>query len=446
MTTHVTTRRGLRSAFTRRTRTTRTIAAGLGTLLVAGAAFGGALGASAAEGDAPEQTALTGYLTTAPVTVPMEYVPSGGSPYYGDFTPDFDTTLGVFKRVEVHAAVRAEGSSTLKGYDASATELHFEPYINASFIAMRGTTMEFHHKFDRFDAPTQTIDVVPGEAAPYAWDVETEFGPLWYTPDAISTTIPLMQFQVSSGIATTDGTGPYGEDRVISGPVTYSVEYSPYAHTEAPTVSLPTCGERQVVIPADSDGIDYTVEYNGDEAIVTASVQEWYTLAPGTETMWILELDDIVQCPTYAYALTVSDEEAIAAQDTVDVFVHVSEVESPKRAAAVVTIETDLGEITPAVLDESGSFYMATLSSEVAGTATVTFSVDGIESEQSEQVVFTAPKVTEPTTPEAPKGNLPATGGTDVPVGPIAAIAGLLALMGSAFLIFGRKNRRETAN
>lgn len=444
MTTHVTTRRGLRSAFTRRTRTTRTIAAGLGTLLVAGAAFGGALGASATEGTASEP--LTGYLTTAPVTVPIEYVPSGGSPYYGRFTPDFDTTLGVFKRVEVQTTARAQGSSTIRGYDATATELSFTPYIGGFIHVFRDNgSSEFYDNYT-FEGPVETIDLVPGEYTPYAWDIEAEFAPVWYTPDASRTTLPQIRIDIASGITSPDGTGPYGGERVISGSVTYSVEYSPYAYTAAPTVSLPTCGERQVVIPADNDGIDYTVDYNGDKAIVTASVQDWYTLAPGAETMWILELDDIVQCPTYAYDLSVSDAEAVATQDTVDVFVHVSEVEGPKRAAAVVTIETDLGEITPAVLDESGSFYTAELTSDVAGTATVTFSVDGIESEQSEQVVFTAPKVTEPTTPDAPKGNLPATGGTDIPAGPIAAIAGLLALMGSAFLIFGRKNRRETAN
>lgn len=225
---------------------------------------------------------------------------------------------------------------------------------------------------------------------------------------------------------------------ILEASVEYTVTYSPWAYTDEPSWR---CSEHGpwLGVP-ESIGVRYDWAWVDNGAVVSATTDEFYAIHPESQTEWAFDFEDA--CPTEPAPpaagvnlnLSVSHNEAVAAVDTVEVYVHaLDEFGNPETDERDVHVQSTFGEVSPVELVEPGVFR-ATLTSAIEGEATVTFTHDDVPGEQTEQVLFTTPVAA----PAGSGASQLATSGLDLPIVPLAAGAGILAL-GAALLFFRRK-------
>lgn len=463
MTTHATTatRSGIRAALKRRSRTTRTIAASVGTLLVAGSVFGAALGANAEEAVSAGRDWNGSSDSPGTYTSWMEHridvtTASGGPEItFADAefeTPPFDRELGRY----VHTQHNFEGRGVIEAIITNDNDSPVE--VQGSFRSYPMLTLmtedmdwgawnDFHDL--RYLELLQELDLSldAGESTRIAFPVDTS---LEYGFSQIS------RFDTwNNGTPVTLVIGGSGQTYDLPPELTLSWEsdltvsfdyrhlYLPWATPIAPTLS--GCGEEQTVTIPAVEGLIYSEPAReGNLVTVTAEALEGWAIKDTESTSWTLTLDPAAECETARptnYNLSVSHNEAIAAVDTVLVNVHaLDENGEPESDLGDVHVQSTFGEISAVEMIEPGLFQ-ATLVSHVAGDATVTFTVDDVDGEQSEQVTFVAADTTAPatgTTDPATGGGLPATGST-FPVLPVTLGALGLAVLGGLAFAFRRQ-------
>lgn len=457
----------MRTALARRNRTTRTIAASVGTLLVAGSVFGVALGANADE-TAPASASASASRAWVEPSAHGTYTPwieqsrqrvgieDGQHRLYVEaFDMEaipFDPSLGKHFYTEhvfdVHGPVTATiVNNSSEPIDAanrfysaglfSLQEEDFHPGVGG-FHDYRSVTIEQPIDLRLGVGESMQFDVLMDTRVEDDSPAQSTFD-LW-TDD---TPTPLGV----QGVVLGNSDWPRGVDVTWHAELTIDVGYRhlylPWVTPVAPTLS--GCGEEQTVTIPAVDGLVYSdPAREGDLVTVTAEALEGWAIRDTESSTWTFTLDPAAECETATpvnYNLSVSHNEAIATVDTVLVNVHaLDENGEPESDLGDVHVQSTFGEISSVEMIEPGLFQ-ATLISHAAGEATVTFTVDDVDGEQSEQVTFIAASTTGPTTGTtgpATGGGLPATGST-FPVLPVTLGALGLALLGGLAFAFRRQ-------
>lgn len=202
---------------------------------------------------------------------------------------------------------------------------------------------------------------------------------------------------------------------------------------------------------ADFTGLDWSFSKMGEQrAEWTAEMPDKFYFS-GTIVFDVVEEEVVEPGKQINPVLSVSHNEAVAAVDTVEVFVHVlDEFGQPETDVEDIHVTSTFGEISSTVMVEDGVFR-ATLVSEVEGEATVSFTHEDIPNvEQTEQVVFSAPVA--PVTPPTGGGEASGAGnggtgalaasGSEFPAGVVALGALAAAALGGGLMVL----RRRTAN